>query len=47
MCWTLKVCNYLQFHLELSDLVKHGVASDREGNFDLRLAIAEEVLPVY
>ena len=42
-----EVCEYLNVFLKMSDLTKHGVASDREGNFDLHLAVAEAVLPLY
>ena len=37
-----ELCQYLQVFLQMTGIIKRAVASDREGNFPLRLASVEK-----
>ena len=41
------MCQYLQQFQSITDVVKHAVASHREGNFPLHLAVVEASLPLF
>ena len=46
-CDKSEQCQYLQVFLHMTGIIKHAVASDREGNFPLHLASVEKSLPIF
>ena len=41
-----EVCKYLGVWLKIASLMKNAVAADREGNWDLLVAVVEDSMPI-
>lgn len=46
-CAKSEVCQYFQVFQWMVAIIKHAVASDREGNFQLHLAVVQASLPIF
>ena len=46
-CQKSELCSYLQQFQHIASIIKHIVASDREGNFPLHMASVEKSLPIF